>query len=96
MQNPKIAPAIEPHSSPTDMTTSGERSALTPKQRDLRDGRDLHDHDARPSSASLSRSEEPGVMASPKLAVPPRRGLVSIWTKSSRRRSANGRTWTRW
>ena len=28
---PMIAPVIEPHSSPTDITTSGVRSALTPK-----------------------------------------------------------------
>ena len=29
--NPKIAPGSEPHSSPTDITTSGVMSALTPK-----------------------------------------------------------------
>ena len=31
MPKPMTAPGIEPASSPTDMTTSGVRSALTPK-----------------------------------------------------------------
>ena len=70
-------------------TTSGERSALTPKSGTCEIAGDLDD--ARADAGRQARQAQPRAAAvGASRGRSPLGGLVRTWTKSSRRRSANG------
>ena len=87
---PKHAPAIEPHSSPTVATSSGERSAGTPKTATCETV-----VSCRMPPTSPIATRRPTLVAFQVTASRPRRAgrrsaSVSTCTKSRSRRSANG------
>ena len=95
---PNSAPGTEPISSPTDATSSGDRSAGTPNTVICATAVSCRMPPSRPRAARRAIAGPVGVTAS---ACRSRRergrcsGFVSTSTYSSRRRSAAGRTWMR-